>query len=190
MSAKHAVLGLVIERPGYGYQLARRLDERCGAWGWESSGVYGALDQLEREEHVRSRGERASGATGRGAPRVIYEATATGRDFFRDWIFESSPPSPARQELDLKILFSGPEFLPRLIDQTWAQEQRCIDDLRALTSTTLASTPDRTQTWREAAVVLQRDAEVKLLQVRIEWLQDARKVMTAILHRAPETRPR
>jgi DNA-binding PadR family transcriptional regulator len=190
MSAKLAVLGLVIERPGYGYQLARRLEERCGAWAWESSGVYGALDQLEREEHVRSSGEKASGTTGRGAPRVIYEATAKGQDFFRDWIFESSVPSPARQELDLKILLSGPEFLPRLIDQTWAQEQRCIDDLRALMSTSPACPPDRMPTWREAAVVLQRDAEVKLLQVRIEWLQDARRVMKTILDRSPEMRPR
>jgi len=31
MSAKHAILGLVIERPGYGYQLAQRLEERFGS---------------------------------------------------------------------------------------------------------------------------------------------------------------
>jgi hypothetical protein len=33
MSAKHAVLGLVIERPGYGYQLPQRRDERFGSSG-------------------------------------------------------------------------------------------------------------------------------------------------------------
>jgi DNA-binding PadR family transcriptional regulator len=190
MSAKHAVLGLVIEQPGYGYQLARRLEERCGAWGWEPSGVYGALDLLAREGNVRSVREKGSGATGRAAPRAIYEATRKGRDFFRDWIFESSVPSPVRQELDLKILFSGSEFLPRLIDQTWAQEQTCINDLRALTSRAQAGTPDRVLAWREAAVVLQRDAEIKLLQVRIEWLQDARKVMKEILDRSAGRRPR
>jgi hypothetical protein len=42
----------------------------------------------------------------------------------------------------------------------------------------------RRPTWREAAVVLQRDAEIKLLQVRIEWLQDARKVMREMLGRS------
>lgn len=184
MSAKHAVLGLVIERPGYGYQLARRLEERCGAWGWEPSGVYSALDSLEREENVRSVREKGSRTTGRAAPRAIYEATPQGVDFFREWILESSAPSPVRQELDLKILFSGPEFLPRLIDQTWAQEQRCVDDLKALTSFAQLPVASRPLAWREAAVVLQRDAEIKLLQVRIEWLQDARKVMKAILDRA------
>jgi DNA-binding PadR family transcriptional regulator len=184
MSAKHAVLGLVIERPGYGYELARRLEERCGAWRWESSGVYSALTQLESHGHVRSRGEKGRGPSGRAAPRVIYESTAKGRCFFEEWMFGSSAPSPFRQELDLKILFSGPEFLPRLIDQTWAQEQQCIDDLRGLTSGTPPSSPPSGLEWRDAAVVLQRDAAIKMLQARIECLQDARGVMTEILGRS------
>ena len=56
MSAKHAVLGLVIERPGYGYQLAQRLDERFSSSGFAPSGVYSALDQLSRDELVRLTG--------------------------------------------------------------------------------------------------------------------------------------
>jgi DNA-binding PadR family transcriptional regulator len=183
MSAKHAVLGLVIERPGYGYQLAQRLEERCGAWGYEPSGVYPALNQLEREQHVRCQGEKGASATGRSAPRVIYEPTATGVAFFEDWISRSSAPSPFRQELDLKLLFSGVEFLPSLIDQTWAQEQTCIDQLRALTGA-VGARPPEAMSWREAAAVLARDAEIKLLQTRIEWLQDARTTMKAILDRS------
>jgi DNA-binding PadR family transcriptional regulator len=181
MSARHAVLGLVIERPGYGYQLGQRLAERCGAWDWESSGVYGALNSLQRDGYVRSSTEKGTGATGRAAPRAIYEATGAGVDYFRAWIIEFSPPSPVRQELDLKILFSGPECLPRLIEQTCAQEQRCIEAVEALTSSALPVVPGRRSRWREAAAVLQRDAEIKLLQVRVEWLQDARRVMKQIL---------
>lgn len=183
MSAKHAVLGLVIERPGYGYDLARRLEERCGSWGWERSGVYSALDQLTRDGHVRSEKAKGSNASCRSAPRAIYESTAAGVDYFREWILRSTSPSPVRQELDLKILFSGPELLPRLIDQTWAQEQMCMDHLRTLTGAMPASPPGRAATWREMAPILQRDAEIKLLQVRVEWLQNARRVMQAVLER-------
>jgi DNA-binding PadR family transcriptional regulator len=184
MSAKHAVMGLVIERPGYGYQLARRLEERCAAWGWEPSGVYSALDSLAREGNVRSVRGKGTGDTGRAAPRAIYEATPKGMDFFKEWMLETAAPSPVRQELDLKILFSGPEFLPRLIDQTWAQEQMCVDELRVLTSNAQPGPADRPLAWREAAVVLQRDAEIKLMRVRIEWLQSARKVMKELLERS------
>jgi DNA-binding PadR family transcriptional regulator len=183
MSAKHAVLGLVIERPGYGYELAQRLERRCGPWRWEPSGVYSALNQLERDGHVLSDRERGSGARGRAAPRLVYEATPEGEGFFRNWIFGASPPSPARQELDLKILLSGAEFLPHLVDLTWAQEQQCVDELRALVANMPAGPLDRSASWSEVAVVLQRNAEIKLLQTRIEWLQDARKVMRQILDR-------
>jgi DNA-binding PadR family transcriptional regulator len=189
MSAKHAVLGLVIERPGYGYELALRLEQRCGRWGWGRSGVYSALTQLERHDHVRSLGEKGRGSSPRAAPRVIYESTAKGRSFFQEWIFGPSEPSPFRQELDLKILFSGPEFLPRLIDQTWAQEQQCLDDLGALTSTMPFGSPASALEWRQAAVVLQRDAAIKMLQTRIECLQDTRKVMTEILGRVSAKPP-
>jgi DNA-binding PadR family transcriptional regulator len=190
MSAKHAILGLVIERPGYGYELARRLQERCGAWEWEASGVYSALDQLERDEHIHSLGEKRSGATARGAPRVIYEATLKGRDFFRDWLLSPTARSPVRQELDLKILLSGPEDVPRLIDLTWAQEQQCIDDLRKVTRTMQSLPLAADSTWHEARSVLQRDAEIKLLQVRIEWLQETRTVMKQILERSHERWPK
>jgi DNA-binding PadR family transcriptional regulator len=181
MSAKHAVLGLVIERPGYGYDLARRLEDRCGSWGWERSGVYSALDQLARDGHVCSEKAKGANASGRSAPRAIYESTPAGVDYFRAWIMRSTSPSPVRQELDLKILFSGPELLPRLIEQTWAQEQMCMDHLRALSSAMPASPPRRGANWRELAPILQRDAEIKLLQVRVEWLQNARRVMKAVL---------
>jgi DNA-binding PadR family transcriptional regulator len=182
MSAKHAVMGLVIEQPGYGYQLARRLEERCATWGWEPSGVYSALDSLAREGNVRSVRGKGSSDTGRAAPRAVYEATPKGMGFFREWMLETSTPSPVRQELDLKMLFSGPEFLPRLIEQTWAQEQHCMDELRELTALVQAGAPvGRPQSWREAAAVLQRDAEIKLMRVRIEWLQNARKVMKELL---------
>jgi DNA-binding PadR family transcriptional regulator len=181
MSAKHAVLGLVIEQPGYGYQLAQRLDERCESWGWESSGVYSALDLLTREGNVRSLRDKGSRASGRAAPRAIYEATPEGMEFFREWMLQPCAPNPVRQELDLKILFSDEESLPRLIDQTWAQEGRCIEELEALTRKARPAREGGAQSWKELAALLQREAEMKLLQVRIEWLQDVRRAMKAVL---------
>ncbi len=89
MSAKHAVLGLVIERPGYGYQLAQRLDERFGSSGFAPSGVYSALDQLSRDDLVRSAGEMGAGPARRAAPRTIYEATEEGVDHFEAWMLDS-----------------------------------------------------------------------------------------------------
>lgn len=185
MSAKHAVLGLVIEQRGYGYQLAQRLEQRCGAWGWESSGVYEALGRLERDEHVRRGGQKGSGADDRGARRVIYAPTPAGVEFFEAWVSKSSAPTPFRQELDLKILLSGPELLPSLIDQTWGHEQVCIDELRTLMSARRAPAAEHMSLWRSVALMLQHDAQVMMLETRIEWLQYARKTMRMVLDRTP-----
>src|ERR1019366_1044930 len=112
MSAKHAVLGLVIERPGYGYQLAQRLDERFGSSGFAPSGVYSALDQLARDDLIRSAGEKGPGPARRAAPRTIYEATDEGVDHFEAWMLGFSPTPPLRDELHMKIAFCRPGNLP------------------------------------------------------------------------------
>jgi DNA-binding PadR family transcriptional regulator len=185
LAAKHAVLGLVIERPGYGYQLTQRLEERFGSWGWKAQGVYGALDQLAREGHVDP-----PGVSRRTAPRTIYKATLGGRGFFEDWVRESSALSPVRQDLDLKIALAGPEFWPSLIDQVHAQEQQCIDELGELSRRVAegGEQSGRPLTWREATSVHLRDAEIKLLEFRIEWLQDVRKTMQRFLEQSGRLR--
>jgi len=185
MSVKHAMLGLVIERPGYAYQLAQRLDERCGPWHWEPTGVYSALDRLVVEEHVFGTKAKGGPQASRRGPHMIYEATQSGRDFFAEWVLAPTPPRPLRQELDLKMLLAGPEFLPRLIDLTWAQEQQCAAELQSLVSQVPAGAPTAPpSTWAEAAVVLQRRGEIRMLQARVEWLQDVRAVMKQLLARS------
>jgi DNA-binding PadR family transcriptional regulator len=176
MSAKHAVLGLVIERPGYGYDLARRLQERFGSSGFALTGVYSALDQLSSDELVRSAGSREWGVSERAAPRTIYEATPKGLDHFEDWMLGDSSLAPVRDELYMKIALSKPHNLSHLIELARSQEEECLLRLESLK---FAPTRSRgaPRAWSEVAVLLVRDAEIKQLQARIEWLQKARAVM-------------
>ena len=55
MSVKHAVLGLVIERPGYGYELIQRLEQRIEGWRPSETAVYPALRSLRAEGMIRAR---------------------------------------------------------------------------------------------------------------------------------------
>ncbi len=177
MSAKNAVLGLVIERPGYGYDLARRLEERFGSSGFAPTGVYSALDQLSSDELVRSAGSRTDVANERAAPRTIYEATPKGIDHFEEWMLGGSSLAPVRDELYMKIALSRPQNLSRLIELARAQEQDCLARLQELRQPALRSQKGRPKAWPEVAVLLVRDAEIKQLQARVEWLQKARIIM-------------
>lgn len=189
MSAKHAVLGLVVERPGYGYDLARRLRERFGSSGFAPTGVYSALDQLSAEGLVRAAGSLAGGSPERGAPRTVYEATEEGREQFDRWMLSTSRPANVRDELNMKLALSRPRDLPALIELTCSQEEQCLARLEALERADAGIEGPRPQgrglAWPQVAGVLVRDAEVRQLQARIEWLQRARAVMAKVVRSAP-----
>jgi DNA-binding PadR family transcriptional regulator len=176
MSAKHAVLGLVIERPGYGYQLAQRLDERFGSSGFAPSGVYSALDQLSRDELVRSAGELGAGPARRAAPRTIYEATEEGVGHFEAWMLDPSPMPPLRDELHMKIALCRPRNVPRLIEMISGQELVCLGRLRDLRNVT-EEVPGSPQDWSRLMGVLASEAEIAFWNARIEWLQSARELL-------------
>jgi DNA-binding PadR family transcriptional regulator len=175
MSAKHAVLGLVIERPGYGYQLAQRLDERFGSSGFAPSGVYSALDQLSRDELVRSAGEMGAGPARRAAPRTIYEATEEGVEHFEAWMLDPSPAPPLRDELHMKIALCRPRNVPRLIDVVAGQELVCLGRLRDLKRLNEENASSRE--WSRLMGTLAAEAEVAFWNARIEWLQSARELL-------------
>ena len=180
MSAKYAILGLVIERPGYGYQLAQRLEERFGSSAFAPSGVYSALDQLSRDELVRAAGEMGPGPARRAAPRTIYEATDEGVEHFEAWMLGSSPTPPLRDELHMKIALCRPRNLPRLIDLLYGQELACMGRLRDLKAVIEIEADTDAHEWSRLMRTLSRDAEIALWRARIEWLQSARELLEGL----------
>jgi hypothetical protein len=66
MSAKIAVLGLVIEEPGPAHRLTAKLRQRLSSAGFVDSNVYSALTRLERDGLVRAIPEDVAGQPVRG----------------------------------------------------------------------------------------------------------------------------
>jgi DNA-binding PadR family transcriptional regulator len=185
MSVKYAVLGLLVQRRGYGYDLVQRFEEQVGpAWHLNAGAIYVALDKLEQEGLVRPIA-RSDGAapitrrrTTRGAPRVIYEATSEGVERFEDWMATGSSMSPLREELHLKLALSQPRNLPRLIELTYEQEQACLERLEQhLGSASFDELLSSAQPWSAIASVMVRDAEIAHLQATVEWLRRIREAM-------------
>jgi hypothetical protein len=78
MSAKIAVLGLVIEEPGPAHRLTAKLRQRLSSAGFVDSNVYSALTRLERDGFVRTIEEDGEDelAPTEGPTRVIFDGTA------------------------------------------------------------------------------------------------------------------
>ena len=158
MSVKYAVLGLLAQRRGYGYDLVQRFEEQVGpAWQLNAGAIYVALDKLEQEGLVKPlvAGDGADPPvrrrTARGAPRVIYEATPQGLERFEDWMATGSSMAPLREELHLKLALSQPRNLARLIELTYEQEQACLERLEQHRGGTAIDLLASAQPWSDVA---------------------------------------
>jgi DNA-binding PadR family transcriptional regulator len=83
MSARLAVLGLLVEEPRHGYALDRVIEER-GMRRWTSIGfssIYWVLDRLVADGLAEVHEVRTSGRAG---GRKAYRATAAGAVYWRD----------------------------------------------------------------------------------------------------------
>ena len=124
MSLKHAILALVLERRGYGYELVQRFEERVGpGWRLNPSAVYPALDQLERDGLVTSAARH--GGT-RRSPRIVYAATPAGAAALDAWLAVTDAPlEPVRSELHLGLAFAQPRHRAALGARLAAHERAC-----------------------------------------------------------------
>jgi DNA-binding PadR family transcriptional regulator len=178
MSVKMAVLGLVIERPGYGYELRQRLDERVEGLQLSDSAVYPALESLWRTGLIRKRGR--DGHAHR--QRVWYEKTDQGVEKFDGWMDAPSELAPLRGSLRLKIAVATIERLPKLIEETREQEQALLDRIEGLTRAHEVASLDSDE-WAGTGRLVLRRTDVKLLQAEIEALQEVRAEMKRALRR-------
>lgn len=91
-----ALLGLVIERPSYGFELFHRYQRMYGHVQPLSgeSHVYTALDALEARLLVR----QVRSGTAR-QPKPCYRATNAGQSGYEDWLVEQVVATRGREEL-------------------------------------------------------------------------------------------
>ena len=102
MSLPHVLLGLLVDRPSTGYDLARSLGKDLAPlWRAEISQIYPTLARLRRAGFILLRvlGPR------HGPRRNLYRITAAGRRELRRWVVEPFPPPSSKDEGLTRIAF-------------------------------------------------------------------------------------
>jgi DNA-binding PadR family transcriptional regulator len=180
VSAKHAVLGLVIEQPGYAYRIASGVRRQLRFAGLADSYPYWALEKLEHEGLVRRVDE--NGEPMRNTPpgrRAIYEATADGLEQFEDWLLSTAAEPPLRDDLHFRIALCRPKDAPRMIELIHGQELVCLGRVRDL-QRNCEEEIDETCGWDRMVGLVSRDAELAFWNARIEWLRGVRERLEAL----------
>lgn len=198
MSAKIAVLGLVIEEPGPAHRLTAKLRQRLSSAEFVDSNVYSALSRLERDGLVQlvesdpceaaheaasgpegprpsSPARRARGAQIERSPQASYRATVAGIRHFEEWLLASSAAPPLRDELHMKMALCQPHNLPRLIELVYGQELVCLGRVQELKKSFERLRAPDARRWSGLVMVLVRDAELAFWDSRLTWLQGVRE---------------
>ncbi len=190
-----AVLGLLLERPSYGYEVHQRMARRFPAELLDPvpSHVYSALDVLERAGFVEALpvgdAEEATtashGSLRKRQPKVHYRVTADGAHAFRSWLAEQMRSDPEHGEFVQRLaLAAGTRRLSLMHELVDEYEQACAREAQALPLAGAdglpAGSPD--VLVRRLTVAARRTA----LEGQMAWIRYARKEIKAF-ERGEET---
>lgn len=101
---KYAILGLLASGPRSGYDIKKAVDRSIGFFWNENFGhLYPILGRMEREGLVTMKLDEE----GAGPVKKLYALTPRGRKEFIAWLRAPVEEQPLRNELLLKIFFSG-----------------------------------------------------------------------------------
>jgi DNA-binding PadR family transcriptional regulator len=183
LSTKHVVLGLVVERPGYGYSLQQRMSERLGFLDLAESAVYKTLARLEEDGLVEEARRGDDARVHAGGQRILYRATDQGVDEFRSWMASPSDRAVLRDELQTKLALSNPDDLPQLLRAAEDQSRLCLADLEGLRRSSIGLTATTDMPWPAAAQMMVEDFKARWLEAMVAWLDAVCEVIEARIAR-------
>jgi DNA-binding PadR family transcriptional regulator len=187
MSVRHALLGLLAQRPRHGYDLRAAFQAVMGGeenWDVKPAQIYTTLARLEESGLVR---EEAVGQEG-GPERHIYAITPTGRAELRAWLTSSVERYDQRDEFFLKLMLAlaTGEADPARVIQT--QRAALYQELHAITTQRQRASPKT-----ELAQILLLDKVVMHLEADLRWLDMIEARLDEVKRQPlpePEARPR
>jgi DNA-binding PadR family transcriptional regulator len=164
-----ALLGLVLERPGHGYELGNRLIARLGeTWRFEPKYVYRLLDKLEEEGLVSSQEEPRRG--NERYMRVVYHPTEQASSALEYWMQTLTPREPVRLGLQAKLAVARPEDVPRLLLALREYERECSEFAQLV-----RPSDDEARSWAALRMDCTRDATHGMLLAEITWAERTRQ---------------
>lgn len=180
-STKHAVLGLMIERPTYGYRIQAQAAELLTHLGVSGGATYKALDRLE-EAGLIEVVEEQDGTSPRGARRILFRATPEGVEQFEQWISRPTAEPTSRDELLAKLAVSRPQDRKEILKAAEQQLETAWGQLAAMrkpSPTTIEQALDRP--WGMTADGLLHDLRARTLRARIDWLDYVCELLDGLL---------
>jgi DNA-binding PadR family transcriptional regulator len=130
MSLRYALLGLLADEPGSGYELARRFEDTLDRYAWHAkhNQIYQELNRLAEDRLVEVVAEGARG-------RKTYAITEAGRTSLVEWLRNPPDSGVVRNEFLLRLFLTfvlEPAEARQQLQQYAEHAQKRLDHLNAL----------------------------------------------------------
>ncbi len=103
MSVRHAVLGLLAQRPRHGYDLRAAFEAVAGGeenWEVKPAQIYTVLTRMEKSGLIEEQGVEQDA----GPEKRIYSVTPAGRQVLLEWFEAPVAPEHRRDEFYVKLM--------------------------------------------------------------------------------------
>ncbi len=187
MSVRHAVLGLLAQRPRHGYELHAAFEAVVGGeqnWDVKPAQIYATLSRLQENGLVVENAVEQSG----GPEKRIYAITPQGEAALREWYRQAVAREHQRDEFFIKLMLSLVTGAadPYAIIRT--QRSQLYQDLHNVTVQRSRADPRA-----ELAKILLYDKSIMHLEADLRWLDITESRLHDLLRQPlpePEPRPR
>jgi DNA-binding PadR family transcriptional regulator len=170
------LLGLLIERPSYGYELARRFERIYGdeiRLGGDVR-IYEVLDTLSSKALIEELASEEVHDAPERQPKLRYRATAAGVRAYKEWLVAQFEEERRRSRLFARQLaMLEPEAALVVIER---YERECLKEAGELA----ASEPDGVSASGIAERLAHEDERLAL-GVRLSWLEYARIQLKSLI---------
>ncbi len=187
MSVRHAVLGLLAQRPRHGYELRAAFEAFVGGrenWDVNPAQIYSTLTRLQENGLVVENGVTQAS----GPEKRIYTITPRGQDALREWFSTAIEREHQRDEFFIKLMLclATGQADPHKLIQT--ERTKLYQDLHNITVQRTRANPQH-----ELARILLFDKAIMHLEADLRWLELVQARLTDILRQPipePDVKPR
>jgi DNA-binding PadR family transcriptional regulator len=176
-----AVLGLMIERPSYGYEILQRFERNYGELLKLSSPsqIYTALDSLMDRGMIEATSEPVAGIGSR-QPKLHYRATELGVRRYQEHLVAQAEEDRRRSSLFARELAAlAPDAALAVLDD---YEQMClVQATRQPRRRSELSAPEGSSTLADR---LAAEEERLAMEAKLPWIEYARRELRAVANRS------
>ena len=177
---KYAVLGLLLERPSYGYEVLTRFRRAfdAGQWAISPQGLYASLDRLERDgliEPVLAPTPDVS----RRQPKTPYRVTQHGEDALQRFLQTPMGADPSRAEFLVRLQCTVSQNTDALLEMLDGYERACLDELGRIGAETDEDDGPHAHLSRLVERLAREDRRLGI-QARLTWIEFARQQLRSL----------